>query len=126
MDCGIMKNFVVQRKRMCAKHTYPSGKQECKKCPLGKLHGRNCSTRECAFANIEQYEKALAIVQKWSDNNLVETRKSKFLKLFPKASLEDSGIPTVCAGDVFGFRCEYKGEPDVNCKFCWSQEYVEV
>ena len=126
MDCSIMNNFVIQRKRMCAKHTYPSGKQECKNCPLGKLHGRNCSTRECAFAHIEQYEKALAIVQKWSDNNPVETRKSKFLKLCPNAALDDSGIPIVCAGAVFGFYCESKSEQAVDCKSCWSQEYVEV
>ena len=125
MDCSIMKNFVVQRKRMCAKHTYPSGKRECKNCELGKSHGTKGSTRECAFACLEHWEVALKIVQDWSDKNPVETRKGRYLKAFPKAVLEN-GIPTVCAGAVFGFYCEYKSGPFVDCKSCWSQEYVEV
>ena len=70
------------------------------------------------------WEKALKIVKGRSDKNPVETRKQRYLKAFPKAVLEN-GIPTVCAGAVFGFYCEYKSGPFVDCKSCWSQEYVE-
>ena len=51
------------------------------------------------------------------------TFKDKFLEAFPKATVNENGIPCACRYDVFG-----GGEcnEDVSCcPFCWEQPYFE-
>lgn len=41
-------------------------------------------------------EKAIAIVQKWSDENPQKTFLSELLKNYPNVSLGDDGTPNFC------------------------------
>lgn len=112
MDCSNFKNFVVERERMCREFN-----KRCEKCELYKIaYGRYCIHR--CYANPE---KAIAIVQDWSDKNPIMTRKKKFLEMFPGANMEDGGYPSACAGDVFGFMCSKTTQSKLNCAQCWAE-----
>lgn len=121
MDCSTFRNFCLERERLCKSHSTPSGKAVCDNCELNALE-KLSQRRYCPHRCMEFPDEAIKIVQKWSDNNKIKTRKSEFLKLFPKAGLEDGEYPTVCAGDIFGFACPNdttKGKL-CTCKECWN------
>lgn len=54
------------------------------------------------------------------------TFKDVFLKAFPQAVvLEHSGVPRVCAKEVFLQLGDYESPCDMRCKECWSRPYFE-
>lgn len=126
-DCSVLVNFAAERQRMCDSFTYPSGKHNCEKCGLDalteKIMSYKITRRNCERACLNYPDKAAEIVQKWSDEHGIVTRKSWFLKHFPNAALEDNGYPSACAGDVFGFGCTEKNKS--NCRLCWAERYEE-
>ena len=111
MDCNVTTNFLAELKRM------HEANKECTTCPLGtRNNGEGCTCdkflRMCG-------EKALKIVQEWSDQHPVKTRLSVFLETFPNAVMKSKGdLPLSCARLIFGFdenECEKK-----SCAECWN------
>lgn len=76
--------YLKEKKRMCNSYN-----AMCDGCGFGKLP--NCN-------NIEDNdpEKSVAIVEKWSAENPANTRQSEFLKLFPNAKINSSGVLAAC------------------------------
>lgn len=68
-------------------------KIKCSNCPLcsnNNGEGLSCPTFEMYYP-----EKAIEVVQKWSDEHPQKTFLTEFLKNYPNAEL-DHGVPKVC------------------------------
>ena len=67
-------------------------------------------------------EKAIEIVQKWSDEHPQKTYLSEFLKAYPNTLLNDTGLPKdVCLYNLGLTDCRN----DRNCVDCWNQPIEE-
>ena len=78
--------FVKEWKRMC------TSSKTCLSCSIGKSAG---VSTVCSNVVKEEPEKYVAIVEKWSVEHPVKTRRSEFLKMFPNADMLD-GIIRIC------------------------------
>lgn len=93
------QDFVKEYSRLCDAYRLPQ-KSACRTdCPFINMR--------CAFpenVNInhpERFEKTYNIVEKWSDTHPVKTRQNEFLKMFPKAVIdEDDGILCIRPCDI--------------------------
>jgi hypothetical protein len=68
---------------------------DCDSCPLGIEDRTYCDEShfdECNM-NVDNLKKAVAIVEKWSEEHPIKTRKSDFLKMFPNAKMGSNGLP---------------------------------
>lgn len=66
-------------------------KGSCFECPLQDKE--NCG---CITDTIEYAEKAVPIVEQWAKDHPFKTRQSEFLKMFPNAETDKSGILIFC------------------------------
>ena len=113
IDCNLTENFFKERSRMCSTVT-------CSECPLHHPYDN------CADIVVFHHDRAMEIVQKWSDEHpegLVKTFADDFFEKFPNASKDENGVPCVGCPHHFGY-CEYKC--DHNCKECWGRPLSEV
>lgn len=65
-------------------------------------------------------EKAIAIVQKWSNAHPQRTYLSELLKIFPNTPLEDDGTPNFCPYRL-GLISIDDCRKDRNCVKCWNR-----
>lgn len=71
---------------------------DCDSCPLGIEDRTYCDESrfdECNM-NVDNLKKAVAIVEKWSEEHPIKNRKSEFLKMFPNAKMGIGGFPHLC------------------------------
>lgn len=96
IDCSRTENYFAEKQRMTKKHKLNHGgyacKLNCADCPLSHLN--NGSTMLCSDFETFYPEKAIKIVQKWSNEHPQKTYLSEFLKNHPNALLNDDGTPT--------------------------------
>lgn len=86
--------------RMCKKQS------DCKLCPISEF----CRIGDYVF-KVEEPEKAVEIVEKWASENPKKTRQSEFLKVLPRAKVED--------GVLCYYPCDMdvrEGFKDANCE----------
>lgn len=71
IDCSRTENYFAEKQRMTKKHKLNHGgyacKLNCTDCPLSHLN--NGSTMLCSDFERIYPEKAIAIIQKWSDEH---------------------------------------------------------
>lgn len=107
---------------------------DCHECPLHEncKEGGNvyCIAVYC-IADVSEYaEKAVQIVEQWAKEHPIKTRQSEFLKIFPNARIDDSGVLLLCPNDFLpaGARSTYC-EKHENCKECrkdcWLAEVTD-
>lgn len=97
----------------------------CVDCPLGGSN--NSIDVPCSVLETNYPEKAIAIVQKWSDEHPQKTYLSEFLKHYPNAELSH-GVPNVCLkklGAVSGCAKTKNGDLYISCYKCWNQPIEE-
>lgn len=117
IDCNITKNYFSEKQRMTKKKMGACG-IKCADCPFDFTNnGENVSCREF---DILFPEKAIEIVQKWSDEHPQRTYLSEFLKNYPNAPLEDDGTPVFCPYRL-GLMSKDNCDKDRNCVKCWNQ-----
>lgn len=111
--------FLKEERRMCE-----SFEQGCLKCLL-----RDTRCRAIPGETDEGIEKEVSIVEKWSKEHPIKTRQSVFLKQFPKAELDVSGVITICPAPLSeDYRNDHGGckHPGVACSKCrrefWGQK----
>lgn len=78
--------FLKEERRMC--NSFDTG---CVKCPLGDI-GCCVSPEETD----EEFEKEIAIVERWSKEHPRKTRQSVFLEQYPETQIDDTGVLNVC------------------------------
>lgn len=77
--------FLKEERRMC--NSFDTG---CVKCPLGDI-GCCVSPEETD----EEFEKEIAIVERWSKEHPRKTRQSVFLEQYPEARIGDDGVASI-------------------------------
>ena len=110
IDCSNIINFFKEKERLTK-----DCKMNCEDCPLHRLN--NGSGYGCATFISHEPERAVEILQKWSDENPVKTRLDDFKEKYPNYFMEPKDdTPNVC--------CRYLGYIDkcplTKCSKCWD------
>lgn len=118
IDCTKTKNYFAEKQRMVKLQTGEVCEISCEECPLSIMNngeGIVCSDFETCYP-----EKAIAIIQKWSDEHPRETYLSELLKNYPNAKLGENGVPMNMCPSILGLKdLENCGER--SCVECWNQ-----
>jgi hypothetical protein len=117
IDCNITANYFAEKRRMTKRAETGLCKLGCSNCPLCSANnnkGQSCTAFEMLYP-----EKAIAIVQKWSDEHPQKTYLSEFLKHYPNAPLGDDGAPKGVCPHTLGLTDI--DDCDDNCVKCWNQ-----
>lgn len=121
IDCTKTGQYFAEKQRMVKLQTGEVCEISCEECPLSSMNngeGIVCSDFETCYP-----EKAIAIIQEWSDEHPPKTFLTEFLKNYPNAEL-DHGVPKVCLkklGVVSGCAKTKKGDLYISCYRCWNQ-----
>ena len=125
IDCTKTENYFAEKARMtrATESEYGICKINCKKCPLYPTNNWTSENLSCVSFEKRYPEKAIAIVQKWSDEHPQKTYLSEFLKNYPNAPLVHDGTPEICLrklGLTDIKTCRVGG-----CVECWNQPIEE-
>lgn len=114
VDCGYTENYFKEKNRMIKNCVIA-----CEDCPIS--NDNNKTDLPCEVFERTCPDKAIEIVQKWSDEHQPETRLEHFKKMFPKAEMSSSERPKACVKHLNGeFECKIS---KVSCTFCWNEPY---
>lgn len=127
IDCSKTENYFAEKRRMTTKHKLNGGayicELDCNDCPLSCSNnyiGVPCSDFETLYP-----EKAIGIVQKWSDEHPRKTYLSEFLRHYPNASLDENGTPEEICPHALGLMSMNCCRDDYACVKCWNQPIEE-
>ena len=123
IDCSRTENYFAEKKRMIKEHRYICELKDCADCPLHWT--KNGMSISCTKLEKSYPGKAIAIMQKWSDEHPPETYLSEFLKNYPNALLDDDGIPTTGCPYRLGLINRDECEKNHSCIECWNQPIKE-
>lgn len=112
-------NYMREKDRMCS--SYIKSCNDCldSECPLKVT--QNGITITCRRFESLYPEKAIAIVQRWSDEHPPKTFLTEFLKNYPNAQLRIDGTPKVVCPYYLGLISRDDCRKDHNCVKCWNQ-----
>lgn len=122
MDCKITENYFKEKARMTTINDNDICGIACEDCPLSRANNGenvNCRRFETKYPN-----KAIAIIQKWSDEHPQKTLLDDLKEKYPNYHTANNEIPSICP---------YKLGYDKNkqckkfiCKDCWNRPLDEV
>lgn len=121
IDCTKTTNYFNEKLKMTKRTKNGLCKIKCSNCPL--CSNNNGEGLSCPDFEMFYPEKAIEIVQKWSDEHPQKTYLSEFLKNYPNAEL-NHGVPRTCLkklGVVSGCAKTKKGDLYISCYSCWNQ-----
>ena len=120
VDCNITANYFAEKLRMTKRTRGEGCKIKCSECPLSCQNNGTSEFTSCITFEMLYPEKAIEIVQKWSDGHPPKTYLSEFLKHYPNAPLNGNKIPAgICPhhlGLINKEDCKNR-----NCVECWNQ-----
>lgn len=123
IDCNITANYFAEKRRMTKRTRRQGCKIKCSECPLSSQNNGTSDSMSCITFEMYHPEKAIAIVQKWSDEHPQKTYLSEFLKNYPNAEL-NHGAPRICLKELGAVSCcakAKKGDFYISCHSCWNQ-----
>lgn len=121
IDCSKVENYFAEKRRMTKEQQDGVCKLKCSGCPLSSFNNGSSDMIPC-FAFEKFYpEKAIEIVQKWSDEHPQKTYLSELLEHFPNVPLTATGIPEDICPFHLGFMSKDDCRNDRNCVNCWNQ-----
>lgn len=125
IDCSKTENYFAEKQRMTKRTKSGICGIKCDKCPLSS--GNNSTSEYISCISFEMYypEKAIAIVQKWSDEHPQRTYLSELLRTFPNTPLNDDGTPKGICLHELGATSLDNCEVDNACAKCWNQPLPE-
>lgn len=119
IDCNITANYFAEKQRMTKKPKRKVCQLDCDDCPL---YAKNNGTDDsCESFEMHYPEKAIAIVQKWSDEHPRKTFLSEFLKHYPNAPLNGNKIPAGICPFHLGVMDRNECNDYKRCVECWNQ-----
>ena len=104
--------FLKERDRMCDSY----GSDSCGTCKISKARG----AMRCYDFQKKHPERAVEIVEGWSEEHPEETYLTQFLKYYPNALMTDNGIPKLCV-NVLGLEKDGECSTILNCIDCWNR-----
>nr|DAM46125.1 MAG TPA: hypothetical protein [Caudoviricetes sp.] len=124
IDCSKTENYFAEKRRMTKRRKIYGNaymcKLDCANCPLNSLNNGTNDNISCSDFEAFYPEKAIEIVQKWSDEHPPKTYLTELLKNYPNVSLEDNGTPNFCPSRL-GLMSIDDCRKDHNCVECWNQ-----
>lgn len=128
IDCSKTENYFAEKLRMTKKHKLNGGayicELDCANCPLNSSNNGTSDKTSCSDFETLYPKKAVAIVQKWSDEHPRKTYLSEFLKNYPNAWLNEKGIPKRMCPSTLGLK-DLEDCGGRNCVECWNQPVEE-
>lgn len=118
IDCSRTENFIKEKERLC-QYYKDTG---CTFCILN----RNMS---CDDFIVQCPQKAIEIVQKWSDKHPQKTLLTEFLEHYPNVEMSSDGFPDYILPCILGLvekkdicknRCFYFYDKDKRCRPCYD------
>jgi hypothetical protein len=125
IDCTKTENYFNEKLRMTKKHKRKFGgylcELHCPDCPLSSSNNGSSDMLSCSDFESFYPEKAILIVQRWSDTHPQRTYLSQFLEHYPNVQLYDTGIPKWICPYHLGLMSKDNCRKDHNCIECWNQ-----
>lgn len=110
--------FLKERKRMCDSY------KSCEGCPFDDS---KCSINALLYD--DEYDRSVAIVERWSREHPSKTRQTELLNMFPEAHVSENGSLYICPASVSSAYRDANGNCKVRrlkCADClkefWSKE----
>lgn len=120
IDCSKTENYFTEKRRMTKRTRRQGCKIKCSECPLSSQNNGTSECMSCITFEVYHPEKAVAIVQKWSNEHPPKTYLSELLKHYPNAKLGENGVPMNMCPSPLGLKdLEDCGEK--SCVECWNQ-----
>lgn len=120
IDCSKTENYFTEKRRMTKRTRRQGCKIKCSECPLSSQNNGTSECMSCITFEVYHPEKAVAIVQKWSNEHPPKTYLSELLKHYPNAKLGENGVPmNMCLSSLGLKDLEDCGEK--SCVECWNQ-----
>ena len=119
IDCSKTENYFAEKRRMTKLTNTGVCKIKCTNCPLSDKN--NGEGRFCVDYESHYPERAIAIVQQWSDEHPQKTYLTELLKIFPNTLLNDDGTPKGICLHELGATSLDNCEVDNACAKCWNQ-----
>lgn len=120
IDCSKTENYFAEKARMTKKDKLGRCKLYCGECLLNNKNNGTSENLLCGAFEAIYPEKAISIIQKWSDEHPQRTYLSEFLKHYPNAKLNDAGTPkSVLCPHYLGLNDI--GDCQRSCVECWNQ-----
>jgi hypothetical protein len=119
IDCSRTENYFAEKKRMIEKHRYICEVKGCADCPLH--WSKNGMDISCTKLEKSYPDKAIAIIQKWSDEHPPKTYLSEFLKHYPNVKLLGDGTPKCLCPHQLGLKDINDCRKHYTCAECWNQ-----
>lgn len=119
IDCSLAVNYIAEFERMC--NTAYEPMNGCENCPIDKVS----NSTDCGTWIVNNPQKAVEIVQAWSDEHpreKVVTYLDKLLEVFPNTHLHSDGTPKGDCPSKFGLKTLNCSD---SCVACWNQPYKE-
>lgn len=123
IDCTKTEQYFAEKQRMVKLQTGEVCEISCEECPLSSMNNGEdivCSDFETCYP-----EKAIAIIQKWSDKHPQRTYLTEFQKHYPNAELDCKGTPKLICPHELGLTDKEDCRKDRNCVECWNQPVEE-
>lgn len=116
IDCSRTENYFKEKARMLKSSDNYICTISCTGCPFSTTN--NGVYVDCRRFEVLHIEKAVAIVQKWSNEHPQKRYSDDFFNKFPNAGKVD-GRPNVCREKVYGVKCNHRGL--IGCVNCWNE-----
>ena len=112
--------YIEIKNRMTKMDSYTKAcKIACCDCPLSAYNNE----REvgCGYFERKYTKEAVEIVEKWAEENPLQTRQQKLLEVFPSARITENGIIDICPMTMNKrFVCQFS-----NCEECKKGFWLE-
>lgn len=119
IDCTKTENYFAEKQRMAKRAKSGICKIKCSDCSLCSKNNGISEYISCISFEMYHPEKAIEIVQRWSDAHPQRTYLSQFLEHYPNVQLYDTGLPKgVCP---YNLGLTDIDDCDNNCVKCWNQ-----
>lgn len=117
IDCSKTKNYLSEQARMTKSSDVGVCRISCNHCPLSRFN--NGEEMLCTELELTHPEKAIEIVQRWSNAHPQKTYLSELLKIFPNIPLSDDGTPKSLCPFELGVTMTKKCNNE--CVECWNR-----
>lgn len=129
IDCSKTKNYFAEKQRMTKKHKLNDGayicELNCTYCPLSSLNNNTSNKISCFDLETFYPQRAIEIIQRWSDEHPQKTYLTDFLDKHPNAPLTN-GIPSGLCPYYLGYMTKKEfDECFTDCQGCWNTPIVE-
>lgn len=121
IDCSKTENYFAEKARMTKKDKLGRCKLYCGECLLNNKNNGTSENLLCGAFEAIYPEKAIEIVQRWSDEHPPKTFLTEFLKNYPNAQLRIDGTPRGVCPYYLGLMSRDDCRKDHNCVKCWTQ-----